>query len=495
MKKWLRNLEVGIEEVILLVIIILNFFDAFEILGSDLDFAKKIISWAALGLLFYKVKLSKLFVGRDDARLDLMLVFGYFLLTIKNLVSYAFVEFEETSLFLEDFYAAIVHNAFLIESIGIYIGLAVLFFVSLRLAFVSIKRPSIMSVFHASESKPSSVKEYVVRFLSVFAIVFGFFIVFFNLTMEWLAIAIDAPLLMIGLGLYIILVLQHRASFSQVGFLTKFGDFGSKLYEDVLKHIQFRKTFFRTIAAMIVLHVITDAFTFVWPYLFGFGDKLYLALLSAPHPSFMSLLSVQLLHLPLFEAISLVVIYLGNVIALLFFLVYPFYTWFVLYKNKTIHPSRLQISVLVSSITLFLLSPTFRIIPLLNQQLFGVDIIGQYANSSYIFSTVVLCSLALGIFVELYSKHIEHERFVIFGLIIVSQVFLFCYMAMYLFSVSTFYFSILPTLFFKSKIILLLFFALLFIGSLLFYVIGVGSFIKDSVLHFTQHIKLDGKKK
>ena len=494
MKGWFKNLEIGVEEIILLAIIILNVLDAFEIIGSDLDYIKKIISWAALGFLLYKVKLSELFVGTDNKRLDLALIFGYFLLTIKNLISYAAVELEQTSVFLKDFFMVLVQHGTVIETWGIYIGLLILLIVSLRLSFKHIKDPSVMHLIHAKESKPENIKEFFGRWFTVYGIILAFFLIFFNLIMEWLAIAIDAPLLMIGLGIYFFFIVKHKEKFSQTSFLKKFGDYGGKLYENVLKNIRYRKTAFRTISAMIILHVITDTYTFVWPYLVGFGDRLYIGLLSQTHLSLFTLISSQLSGLSFIEASSLIIIYLGNVIALLFFLLFPVYTWFVFYKNRTIHPKKIQLSILVSSLVMFFLAPTFKIRALFNEQLFGVDIIGQQSFAVLGFSGVVLLALSVGIFIELYSATIQHEKWVIIGLIFLSQAFLVTYMLLYLFSISVFYIYTIAQLFFMSSFILLAFFAILFAITLCFYFFGVGGFIIMTFKHLREHIKIERKR-
>mgnify|MGYP001007668141 CR=1 FL=1 len=81
-----KTLEFGVEEGILFAITILNFLDAFEIIGSDLDYVKKIISWTALGILVYKTSPSKLFVGFQRKTMDLLLIAAYFLMILKNYI-------------------------------------------------------------------------------------------------------------------------------------------------------------------------------------------------------------------------------------------------------------------------------------------------------------------------------------------------------------------------------------------------------------------------
>ena len=113
-----KRLEFGAEEFILLGIIILNVLDAFEIIGSDLDYIKKIISWTALGMLIYKASPSKIFVGWRKKSMDGVLLTAYFLMIIKNLISYAYVAVDSASSFLLPFYQFLILHAVTIELVG-----------------------------------------------------------------------------------------------------------------------------------------------------------------------------------------------------------------------------------------------------------------------------------------------------------------------------------------------------------------------------------------
>ena len=55
-----KKISQRIEELILILIILLNIFDFFELLSADLDFIKLIISWTVLGYLIYKASLTKI---------------------------------------------------------------------------------------------------------------------------------------------------------------------------------------------------------------------------------------------------------------------------------------------------------------------------------------------------------------------------------------------------------------------------------------------------
>ena len=78
-----------LEEVILILIIILNVLDFFEILPADIDFAKKIISWTALGYILYKASLTKIFFNNQKMSIDILLIMSYFMLIFKNIIIFS----------------------------------------------------------------------------------------------------------------------------------------------------------------------------------------------------------------------------------------------------------------------------------------------------------------------------------------------------------------------------------------------------------------------
>ncbi|MCB1084352.1 MAG: hypothetical protein KDK61_08575, partial [Simkania sp.] len=253
-----KRLEFGAEEFILLGIIILNVLDAFEIIGSDLDYIKKIISWTALGMLIYKASPSKIFVGWRKKSMDGVLLTAYFLMIIKNLISYAYVAVDSASSFLLPFYQFLILHAVTIELVGLYIGLFLILVASFNLSLrTPLLAPSLLHLMRADKVKHNT-KTFFLHFFSLVFISLGFFLVFFNLVMEWLAIAIDAPLLMIALVSYFFIIIKHREKFSPGSFLSRFGDFGSNFYKGVMEHLRYKRAFLRVISGLLILHIITD---------------------------------------------------------------------------------------------------------------------------------------------------------------------------------------------------------------------------------------------
>lgn len=481
-----------IEEVILLMIIVLNIFDAAETLPATLDYVKKIISWAGLGIIFYKAKPTQIIFGvRQKAFEDVLLIAGYFLILIKDLVSYAMSSITETSSFLVPFFNVLINNAYQIEIFGIFTGLFLIIAVSINMILKHpIKGPSIMEIIHEEGSIPQNFKELTRKVLTSTAVLLAFFLIVFNLVMEWLAIAIDAPLLMIAIAFYLFFIVKHHKKVFSKKFLIKFGDFGSKFYEDIIEHFKYKKTILRALFAMLVLHIATEALHFIWPYLFGVADSLYFNLLSTAHPSFYSLFVTDALVVDFFSSILLFIAYIGNLAAILFFLIAPGYLWFLIYKNKKFALSKIQITLLVSSISIFILSPAFQISLLWSQLISGVDIIGQsiLQNSLFPIEVTVLISVCFGLFASLISRKKHVEMNIMKIITILSQSFFVFYITLFTISISQYYVNTLIYLASISKFFLMFIFAIFFIITLLFYILGTFSFVRDTHAHSKEHL-------
>lgn len=473
-----KKLEFGIEELILLSIIILNVFDAFEILGSDWDYIKKIISWTALGILVYKVSPSKLFVGFRKKNLDKILIIGYFLMIIKNIISYAFVAVNDASHFLKPLYSFLILYASTIEEIGLYIGLFLILVVSFNLALrTPLKAPSLLHLMRADKIKHDA-KTFFLHFFSLIFIAIGFFLVFFNLVMEWLAIGIDAPLLMISLVIYFFFIIKHHNKFTPGSFLSKFGDFGSDFYKGVLEHIRYKHTFLRIISGMLILHILTDMLTFIWNYIFGIGDALYFNLIG-PHPSFVQLVSSDL-------SVSWLtgIIHFSNLVGLFFLMITPIIMWLIMYFNKKIKLNNQALIFIFYSLIVLILNPTFQITALGKNFIYGVDITGILAGTNQIlpFSwTIIIASLIALIVSRIHLKSLK----VI--LVIASKVFFVMYAGLYFFSLASYYWVTIPHLI-SSIPFLGFIFIIFFIITILFYVVGIISFLSDTHKHLEEHL-------
>ena len=495
----MRMIEFGIEEIILFLIVVLNVLDAVEILPPDLDYIKKLISWSALGYLFYKTHPSKILFGHKKPGLDTTLLIAYLFMIVTFLVSYAISVTSEAqrlgksiSGFLAPLYDFLISNATLIDMVGLYIGLFLLLGIAIRFALqVPITSPSVMSILFKKSGTPKKFFPFLWRVCATYFVLLAFFIIAFNLVMEWLAIAIDAPLLMIGLATYIFFIIRHKEKFSPGSFLARFGDFGSRVYQDVIEHFKYKKTIFRAVGVMLVLHILTEALHFLWPWVFGRQDALYFGLLTAPHPSALATFTADSVGLALSSKFALGAVLLGNGLGMLFLLLFPGLLWYLLYKNRPFHPTRTFLGVVFFSLITMALAPAFSLRPIRSSLIAGVDIAGKSVTSSMVLPLewTVMIAMAMAIFVVIVSSRLRAERFLFQTLIHVSQVFFTVYIAMFFFSVARYYLITIGILGMASRIVLAAAFILFFAITALFYIFGLFGFLADTEAHIKEHVR------
>ncbi|MBS3128135.1 hypothetical protein J4410_03245 [Candidatus Woesearchaeota archaeon] len=464
-----------IEELILLLAIVLNVLDFFEILPGDFDYLDKIMSWAILGYLLYHTHLTEVFFGEQKKWFDLSLIFSYFFLILKELVGYAYSVVDEV-VYVKEFFIFLIDHAKTIEFTGLIIGgsaiLLLSFIAALRFPF---KKPSLLCVLHP-EGYPQHTFWYSSRrfFLITFTL-FGFFVIFFNLFMEWAAVAVDAPLLMVALLAYVFLVLIRRR-FSSEGLLFRLGAVGEEFYKKFIYLFHQKETIALGISGMLVLHLLTDLANFVIPMLMGVHDAIYLNQIGfTGRQTFFSLFSQQIIGATsLGEIISIAWIYFFNILGIIFLMAAPTVLWYNLFRDKQIHIPLVYLFLFYISLTCFLLASVFTITPINNPQvLVGVDIQNHLFTPLFGFHPVMVIgiSFAVALIVTLLSLVRKIKHFFV-GLGGAGIFFFFgLYITLFFYDQIKYYAFAIPILLQENWFILFLFFLFLVL-TVLFYVGG-----------------------
>ena len=476
-----RKLEVGIEEIILGAIILLNILAVLGLLTTDLDYIKKIISWSAVGYLLYKTRPAKIFTGNVDKTTDTLLLTGYFCLFLKNLVSFSFVG--DTSAFLRPLYAAFRLYATQIELVGLYAGIVIFLYVGIRLLLQhTVKEKSLLAILGEHNTSLEHFG-WLRRYLKLQVLIIGFFIVIFSLVMEWLAVAIDAPLLMVGLAVYFFFIIKHKETFSEQSFLRKFGDFGGDFYENVIEHLRYKKTTLRVIAGMLVLHLITDTFVFVWSYLSGVSDRLYFGALGRDQFSFVTGIVADS---AVWGAFSTIVLTILNVVGILFLLVFPVVLWYELYKNKHTKINHNLLALFVTSLVACVLAPVFKIVTLHNKPVYGIDIIAGPLRP--VLNPLAITFGCIALFGILYMISLHHRKTLSAGLLLTSLGFVTWYVVSFYNSLMQYYLLVVPITISVGQWIIGGFLAILWILTTLFYLTATVYFIIDVIKHIKEHV-------
>jgi len=485
------KLQQRIELTLLTLIIILHVTDFLEVLPGDLDFIKKLISWTALGYLFIKASLSTILIGYQRHRFDIAIILTYFLFITKNLIGYVSVAVEEANLF-EKLYSFLITNAVLIEKYSFYLGGILLIFISLYMALrFEIRQPSFMAVLHEVGPPAQNWTELAVRSLSFLLVLVTFFITIFNLATEWLAIALDAPLAVIGIFLYLFLVIRHHDQLHPSNFIYKIGHFGETFYERFMQMFHYPQTIFLGIMGLLALHLLSEVGHFIIPYLIGLKDVLYFGQLGPGHTPLFHLFKADIVATSFLGDISLFLIYFLNAIAMIFLLVLPAFVFYRFFIGRPLHVPRTSLALVFSSLLCFALTPAFFIKKISQAGLAGVDISTKsILSSSSIIDTIIkerttaiivvasLCILlTLITWILEYNQTIEKDAFII--AVLIGMVFFGFYIWFYFVSLYQYYISTIIFLVKSSEYFISAYFLLFSMITILFYVGGYLFFIYE----------------
>lgn len=490
MEELATQIKVGIEEVILLVLLGISLLAMVALLPGDIHFIKKIISWIGLGYLLYKIDLAELFYGHKRKWIDGLLIFSYFCLILKDFFTFSkeltketFVLFDfnllfeksmtlggKLYLFQNPLAETIEFYAFILGA-GLLIGLALFQIFS----NVEIRRPSVLGILH--EGTPSSLLDRLYRAITSLFVFTAFFVIIFNLIMEWLAWIVHSWITIFAIFFYFFFFLKYHRQFHVSTMLFKIGSTGHEFYHRFLALFTGRETVLLGIAGMLVLHLLTDVSAFVIPYIIG-KNVSYFASLGPQHdPLLVPLLAdIAKSSTPL-GASGIVLAYLLNVLAILFLFLGPAYLWRAIYRDTPVTSSSVLLALFYPAVLVFFLAPTFLIKKLesvAETSLVGVDILTQGVAPDTL-SMILLLALGIAFLVVILSLFQKTRLFLMALVVLCVQLFFGWYVYLYFASVAQSYLALLfsPGL----PFLFAMFFWLFFLITILFYIGGFLSFI------------------
>ena len=483
-----------IEVLILTALVLLNVMDFLGLLSPELDYIKKIISWTALGYILFKASISNVFFGKKYPFFDISIIIAMFSMVLKNFIHYARIVYDglegggiaitegagiaidqyqfmgyNVPSYLVRLYSFLVQNEQTILIYGFIFGFSVLALLALFAAIkVEVRSPSLLSAL-GIDGIPSSGLEHLKRFFINYFVYFAFFVVVFNLVMEWLAIAVDAPLLMVGLVFYFF---SGNLGLNQK--LDKLGNMGSDFYEDFMEHFKDKSMIAWGIAGMLVLHIITDIPNLLFPYIFGFSGILYSGSFDAVTIWEVAWNAIQVPGLLLLDQVLIGMGYLLNLIGLLLLMIAPGFIWYHVYKKSEFDLSPILIFIFVTSSVYYLLSPVFIISMVDSSTLIGVSMGFQELSPNLIF---VFISFGVGLLFSLLALSDFMKKIIVAILTLGVQVFFIRHMYLYLVSYFNFYAETIVAAFSQFQFHIMFFMGVIGIFTLLFYSLGSLGYI------------------
>jgi len=479
-KSAIRKFEFGMEEFLLILLVLITIIDFFKLLPTaqmtSIIFFKTGASYFVLGYLFYRARLTNIFFGQKKKHWDLVIILSYFMLITKQfLIFLQSTQYEVVSI-LEPFYEFILVNSVSIEVTSFYIGaisLLVLAVVFSRWKFYS---PSIMRTIHEDmEAKKNWHR--IVRFLSVYLVLVSFFLIVFNILLEWISYATDAPVLILAIFIYLFIWVKHHKKFHPKSFIYKVGNAGDEFYTKLFQLFHYRKTIWIGIFGILVLHIVTDVLNFMVPYIFHL-DSLYLQHL-APRASLGTLLAADLLRVGgSIAQFATKILYGLNVIGILSLMLLPGYIWYCMYKHKKFRMYRLALFLFYLSVLSLFLAPIFRLDAISSPIFYGVDIL---TNQIYDYDLVVhflITATVIG-FIMLIAPigFVKVARRIA---MIVTEAFFGVYIYVFFIDASKYFTNAIIGLFQSGMYFLSFHMFLFFVLSLMFYIGGFWQFLVES---------------
>jgi len=492
---FVQKLEIGFEELILVTLIILNLLDFTELLPGDADYIKKIISWTILGFVLYRVSITKLIFGKRSKFLDVGLLLGYFSLTLKNMVGFAnaaFIDTRNEASLVTDLYAYIIQHNQLFEIWFFIVGIAIILVISIYLAFTEeVIAPSFLNIIHFHPKKSKNPFKILWRFIVTHLVLLAFFIFVFNLMFEWLAIAVDALILIITIAFILIFLIKHRHKFTAPKLMQDITESSERFYEKFINLFHYKSMLLLGISGMLVLHILTELGNFLIPYLTGIHDAIYFGNFYEGHlPIFnlvpsatKSLFATQAAGLALTTQLTIWLGFILNVIAALYLILVPAYIWYHMFKNRkyalknipSLRFNRFHIFLSLTSITFIILKPAFSLESLKTVGLVGVDVQTKLLDLVQIEQSLAI-AIGVGLLGLVFS--LIFKNFVKKLVLSASILFFVYYIYLFFGNTATYYVTSIQTLV-QENLFITVYLVLFFIINIIFYLSGVyGLFVE-----------------
>jgi len=491
-------------EIYLISFIILNILDFVGGLPGEIEFFKKILSWIIVIHLIQSISMTEIFFGSKHRVSDMLLILTFSILSLQSFVYYiresvsvaehhkGFIE----SQLLLDMFEGISQNYQVIIDWSWYIGFTLLIILSIffALKFDFFKR-SVLGVLHEEGPPSRRIIKDLVRILLTFIVLNAFSLFIFNLLLEWFGWAVDAPLLIIGLTYWVYLNIRHflltGRLFRFYAFLEHVGNFGERFLERFISLFHYKETFYIGLSGLLVLHCITDVFTFLIPYITGLKHTFYMSILNLENhtsiffsqDSHFSIDSASLISIK--DIIVVFIGYILNIIAMLLFMLLPAYLWYRLHHHKAIVFNKGIIVLFFISLTFHMLSPSFFIEPIdpldskgigHTMEIMGVDIktasilsfsqnLVNYLSISILVGFVILILLKVNIIKKIMDRSV----------IIISMLFFGRYTLYYFLSIYRFTMEIIRILFEMDYSIYMV--IIIFIHLFLTFIIYIAGYL------------------
>jgi len=355
----------------------------------------------------------------------------------------------EPRFFVHRWHNFLIDNTATIERFALIAGLVILtvlaFYMALR---IPIKSPSLLHLMEEWGPVPTSLKSLAVRFLLLFVALNFFYIAIFNLTVEWFAFAVDAPILMIGLMFYLLFWIKHHKRFRPESIVFKIGQFGEESYKRFIGLFHSKKGLVLGLAGILVLHLLTDIGNFLVPYAVGFHDPLYFQALGPGHAPLFSLEdaishstnSHYFADIALSDArLSLAYLYLMNLVGYTLLFLAPAVVWYSIFVGRRVKPGSWSLGLFYASVLVVFTAPALVVSKVRASHVVGVDITTQSLLAQNLDIAGIAIASILAFALAFALSWTRMRKLLVIGAFILGTVFFSLYIYFYFTDIFAYY--------------------------------------------------------
>jgi hypothetical protein len=490
----LKRIEFGILELVVGALMVIGIIGYFGHVSADLDWLDHGISFVLFTYLFYKLNISSILFGHSRKGLDFLIVVSFFLIFFKDIIRYTLATPNEFTFLTFVSSLQQVFSAHIVEitNATIYAGFAGLLLVSILFAFSSpIAHPSLGYVLFPQENERKFV-----NVLLCFVLLIAFYYFVYSMVLEWLEFVLDDPIIFTGIIFYVHSLTSRKEQFHPESFVFKIGDFSEGLYVRFISLFHYKKTLPLAISGLLILHALADIGVFAYAFSFG-KENLYLESLEGDYKSWPALFSIDSEGQPLGLKLSLAVAYILNALSLFVFLAIPIVAWWRIFNQKELHLRQGVLFVIYASGAMFLLLPAYDIGPLSEEMdIVGVDIYafsvmdstsaleGLMPDRAGLVVSVAVLSVLVGILAMALGFNASMRKELYAFSIACSFFFFGVYLYEYMGSVLLYLGNGIGILMSNAQWILAAIFIILFILSILFYIVGYLLFLYEIIMEY-----------
>ncbi|MBN1502954.1 hypothetical protein JW930_05405 [Candidatus Woesearchaeota archaeon] len=464
-----------LHEALFLFLIIFSVVDLLELLPGEVNVTKKLLSWLLVGYLLYYFSLTRILFNNRNRKMDLLLLLSFYFFAFKNLSHFIV---NEELLYL-NFMKTFLYKNQILNEIMFYLGSLSILLWSLFAGFnLNYKEDSLLGILRRPKAGKSAYDK-IADSIIIYAILLFFSYFIFAVIMEWFALAIDSYVIIGALVYYIVVfyIIHRRKTYKP--FLQIVAETGDELIKLFLGLFQNKRTVYFGISGVIVMHAVIDIANFLLPYIFNLHKAFYLSTLAhETHQTILNLLQNNLDLAPaLLSQISIVYVYIQNIVSVFLLLLIPFLIWIKIFNKQRFHLPKWVLALFFSAIVCFLFSPVFKVSALKNLPITGVDITTHSLQNYEIIPIISIVSV-LWFFIIYVLSSIPKIKNRIDDVVIFSSIF-FLGQYVYYFYHSTllYYIRDIYFLFQNSKILLMFYIILYLIMITLFYISGFILFV------------------